>query len=332
MIQTTRNVALDVVTRAVGVLVEDANKTVGQTLEYLRYGFQDIFPDQPDEQLGGLFATARGSLTVEGQTYFSGQRYREYPKTVDLKKYTLRLTITEEDEYWLTKANSAKQVMQIKSLTNNIVNGLNINIDDKAARFIYFAHSTTEFTGGDASALITTSHANRAGATTGTSNNFGSGDTQRPFDGSALTDAISLMHRFVGQNGEQFLPTRRARILCSIEKYPVVQKVLDSVYGPDVANLGRQTASKEALAGRGVQIDAQVITLMPVAYKNYWFIVDLDRAVDHLYMCWGWKPKVADSVEVTNGTKEMVASTLFGPSAIGWQWIFGSKGDSAAIA
>lgn len=332
MLMTTKNIALDTVTRAIGVLIEDANRTVGQSLEYLRYGFQDISPDSEDEQLNSWWSPARGSLTVEGQTYFSGQRYRDYPSSITLRKYTLRLTFTEEDLHWLSKANSAKQIQKVRSMSTDVVQGLNINVDFDAARFLYLGHGTTFFTGGDSLALFATSHSNRAGATSGTSNNFGSGDTHRPFSATALTDAISLMNRFVGQNGEQLLPVRRARVLCSIELYPVVQKILDSVYGPDTPNLGKSTGSAEALARRGVNIDAQVISLMPNAYKNYWFIVDLDRAADHLYMCWGWKPRLAEDTEIVNGSYEVAASVLVGPSCLGWGFAFSSQGNSSAIS
>jgi len=331
-LQTIRNVGVDLVTRTVGALFEAAKDTMGATLEYTRYGFQDKFPDSPDETMNAWWAPAPAALTVEGETYFSNQRYRGYPDSFTLYKYTSRLSYSEEVLAWLAKAPQAKQTMEVKSMTTGAVQSLNYRIDELANKFFYLGFGTTFVTGGDASAIFATGHANRYGSTLGDDNIFPSGETHRAFSETALVDALIQMNRYVGQNGVQMLPVKRAVILCSHEKLPVVQKIVESKYGINSPNLGVNVANKEAIARRGISIDYQVMSILPVAYKNYWWIVDLDRAQDRLFMCWLWKPRTANDATVSNGTWEMDASFMGGPASCGWQWGFGSKGDESTIA
>jgi hypothetical protein len=315
--------------RAIGALWDFRMQDLSSQLRYQEYGFHDFEPDAADEQLQGYWGPARGILTVEGQTYGSNEIYRDYPVTVTLRKYTSRLVITEEDIHWLTKAKQQKHEMQIISMLDNAINALNYNVEFDATRFIYLSHTTAMFTGGDSLSLINTAHPLRSGGTQ--ANNFGSGDTHRAFSASALVELINLMDRFKGQNGTQMLPTKHLRVLCSIEAAPTVQQAIDSKYGP-TANLNLSTASAEAFQGRGKVVDFRVMPYMPAAYKNYWFVVAMDRTPNRMLMCWAWKPRLAQDSVISNGTFENDASVSFAPIALGWQFIAGSKGDGSSIS
>ena len=140
------------------------------------------------------------------------------------------------------------------------------------------------------------------------------------------------MNRLVGQNNIQMRKCKRIRVCCATELLPTVQKTIDSLYGPDNANLGLSAASAAAFKKRKVTVDYMDMAHIPVAYKDYWFLVDLDRAKNRLFMCWAWKPRLANDTVYSNGTYENDASTLFGPVALGHQFTFSSKGTGSAIS
>ena len=326
---TLKNQGADLVNRLVGVLFEDSLATLGQNLEYADWGFQDHFPDSSDQQIQSWWGVGLSSLTVEGETYFSNTRYRDYPASITFQKFSSRLTWTEEDVHWLMKKSEAAQINEVTSMVTGHIAGLNYRVNEAAAKHFYLGHGTTFFTGGDSLSLYNAAHTIRAG---GTSRNiFSSGDTQRPFDGTALVDALILMNRMVGQNGVQMLPVRNVKVLCSHENLPIVQKHIESKYGPNTPNLGESSSNVEALRRRGINITYQVIPYLMTAYKDYWFLVDMDRAKSHLFMCWMWKPRLASDTTVSNGTYENDASAALGPVSLGWQHTFSSMGNSASI-
>ena len=161
---------------------------------------------------------------------------------------------------------------------------------------------------------------------------FAVGDTHRAFSASNLVDAVTLMNRYQGMNGVQMLPVKRIRVLCSNETQPAVEQAINSLYGPINANLGLQTGSKEAFRARGVDIESKVLFDMPVAYKNYWFLVDLDRAAEMTWLAKGWMPRMNDVTEYEKGIYKNEASAFFGYVFSGWQFAFGSKGDATVVA
>lgn len=316
--------------RVVGALFDAYWDSIDSEMRYREYGFQDIEPDSDDFQFDKQWGPAKGVLTVEGQTYGSNQKYKDYPKSVTYRKYTSRLEWTEEMLHWLSKGSQQKMKMQVKNMVAGAVNALHANINDDVAKFFYLGHGTTFYTGGDGVAIYSGSHPLRAGGTH--SNIFPSGETHKPFGSSALVDAVTLVNRFVGQNGRKLLPSRHIRIIGSEKKLPAIQKVVDSLYGPDNANLGLQAGSAAAFAKRGVTVDYISLPDMPSAYDEYWFLVAMDRAVDSLFLAWMWKPRMANDTTISNGTYENDSSTMFGPVSIGWQFTFGSKGDNSSIS
>lgn len=324
---TTTNSFADVVNASVRSVFDYSaqdilSKVEGQEL------FNEYSPDVPAEQLSAMAGAGYGILTVEGQQYGSNQLWRDYPVTLRLKKYSSELAYTEEDVHWIQKASESKRQFMVNSIASNGLRPLIGNINVDVAKMFYLGFGTTFFTGGDALALFSGSHLIRNGG--GTQSNMFS-DTHRAFSASNLTEAINIMNRFKGMNNVQLAKVRRFRVVCSVELEPTVQQALLSLYGPVSANLGLQTSSEFMFRGRGVEAGYTVLPEIPNAYKNYWFVVDLDRAQDRFKLAAAWMPRMAQETRIENGTYHIDASTFFGPVAVGWQWVFGSKGDGSAV-
>ena len=86
MLLTTTNQGDDLVNRLVGALFEASLSTLGQTLEYPNWGFQDHVPDSPDQTIQSWWGAGKAVLTVEGENYFSNTKYRDYPATMTFQK------------------------------------------------------------------------------------------------------------------------------------------------------------------------------------------------------------------------------------------------------
>lgn len=132
-------------TRVIGALFQAAYDDISSESEYRDWGFQDYEPDSDSQQMNAWWGPGKGTLTVEGQTYGSNARHRDYPVTVTMRKYTSQLTWTEEDLHWLAKGNAQKQVMEINSMIDNAVGALQYNVDEDAAKFMYLGHGVTFF-------------------------------------------------------------------------------------------------------------------------------------------------------------------------------------------
>ena len=287
-------------------------------------------PDVPSEQISTMSGPGAGVLTLEGQQYGSNALYKGYPVTLVMRKYTSELAWTEEDMHWLQKSQSSKRATTFTSVVKNAINALQYNINLDFCKVFYLGFGTTNLTGGDGLALFSGSHTIRATGST-QSNMFASGDTQRAFSASNLVDAVNIMNRFVGQNNIQMQQCRRIRVLCPVELRPAVEQAINSLYGPINANLGLQTASKEAFQNRGIDIASIVLPDIPYAYRTYWFLADLDRAADAFFFAKGWMPRMNEMNEYNKGIYRNETSTFFGFVFAGWQWAFGSKGDGSAI-
>lgn len=326
---TTRGSFSQVVDAAVRALYDTAIFDQSSRLYSLNSGVATEYePDVPAEQLSSMSGPGRGILTIEGQQYGSNELYKGYPVTLSMRKYTSELQYTEEDLHWLRKSQSSKRQTTFTSVVTHAVNALNQNINEDFCKVFYLGFGTTNLTGGDAVALFSASHTIRK--TGGVQSNMFS-DTQRPFSAPNLVEAINIMNRFKGMNDIQMLQVRRTRVLCSPELRPTVEQAINSMYGPLNANLGLSTASKEAFRDRGVDIASIVLPDIPYAYRNYWFVVDLDRAADMFFFAKGWMPRMNDISEYEKGTFKNESSTFFGFVFNSWQWAFGSIGDNSAV-
>lgn len=327
---TTRGTFSQVIDASIRALYDQGKLDLSSSLYGPSLCFTEYEPDVPDDKISSLSGPGYGRLTVEGQQYGSNQLYRGYPVTLVMNKFTSELSWTEEDLHWIQKLPSSKRATDFNNVVKHAVNALNGNLNLEAAKLFYLAFTTTNLTGGDGKALVAGDHTIRKTGLT-QSNQFPTGDTQRSFGSAALTDAISIVSRFKGMNDVQMLPSKRLRIFCSIELFPTVDQVLTSLYGPTNANLGLQTGSKEAIKRRGMDIEAVVIPDIPYAYRNYWFLIDLDRAAEMAWFANGWMPRMSETTEYRKGTYYNDSSTFFGYVFSGWQWIFASKGDNTAI-
>ena len=118
---TTTGTGQDIVNPVVRALYNRALEEQSSQLYYQDLGLTDYEPDVPSEQLQGIKGPGKGALTVEGQTFFSNTKQREYPTTLVLRKYTSELSWSDEDVHWLEKASSSsKRVIDFKNMPSDL--------------------------------------------------------------------------------------------------------------------------------------------------------------------------------------------------------------------
>ncbi len=325
-LQTTTNVFQDVVNASVRALFDTTKETILSETDG-RELLTEYSPDVPAEQLSAISSPARGTLTLEGQKYAANQLWRDYPVTLQLRKYTSQLVWDEEDIHWLSKANAQKRENRFTEIASNGLLPLQGNINLDIAKMFYLGAGTTFFTGGDGVALYSASHPIRK--TGGTQSNILTGSYT--LTAASLDAAITQMNRFQAPSGLQMRKIRRLRLVVPTELETTAQQILTSVYGPNNGNLGLQKSSSQQLRARGIEIDYVVLPEIPTAYAAYWFLVDLDRAKDRFKLAMAWAPRMASKTNEENGTYSVNASTLFGPTALGWQWTLYSPGTGGAL-
>lgn len=279
-------------------------------------------PDSPTAQFDGVAGPGYGTLTIEGQQYGSNELWKEYPRVITLRKYTSQLRWSEEDVHWLSKANKQAQEMKVSSISSSGVRPLVGNINRDVARMFYLGNGTTFFTGGNSEALISASHTIRKTAATQT--NIVTSNPVLSTD--AVQTAVNQMNRFKGMNDVQLQKVRRLRLVVPTDLEATAFQIKDSLYGPNNANLGLQRSSETFMAKRGIDFNVVTLPEIPSAYAAYWWLVDLDRAQDRFFLCWGWKPRMSQETIESSGEFAIDASAYFGPHALGWQWVIQSTG------
>lgn len=325
-LMNTSGVFKDAVSAAVRAYFDKTKEDLNSKI----YGselFTEYEADVPAEQLSGIAGPGLGTLTLEGQQYGSNELWEEYKKTITLRKYTSELSWSKEVMHFaFGKASEAKRQMKLASIASNGIRPLLGNINLDVAKMFYLADGTTFFTGGDAVSLVNASHPIRK--TGGTQTNIVTSNPVLSTD--AVQTAITQMNRFQAMNGQDLNLCTRLRLVVPKELTATACQIRDSVYGPTNALLGLQKSSKEQLM-RSQGIDFDVITLpnIPSSYGAYWWLVDLDRAKERFFLAWGWKPEVAQDTVVDHGTFKLDADTVFGPTALGWQWVIQSTGAGA---
>lgn len=329
-VMTTRNVFSQAVDASVRALWTTHMEDQDSELYGPSLGFTQYEPDVPAEQVSSISGPGKGILTIEGQRYGENTKYKGYPVTVSLDKFTSELEWTEEDLYFLKKMKSSKRATDLTSAVEGAINALNANLNEEAAKVFYLGHGTTNLTGGDSLALYDDAHLIRAGGTQ--ANNFGNGNTHLPFSATNLVSAVNKMNRFQNHNGRQMLPCRNLVVYGSVELLPEIDQALNSLYGPSNALLGLQSGSKEAFRRRGININSISIPDIPSAYSTYWGVIDLTRAKHRAFLAAAWMPRMNDETQFYKGTYTNEASTFFGYYFNDWQWTFGSKGDSSTIS
>lgn len=325
-LQTTTNVFADVVNAQVRALFDATKETILSEIDG-RQLCTEYSPDVPSEQINGMSSPGYGQLTLEGQQYAANKLWRDYPVTLTIRKYTSQLAWSEEDVHWIAKMNSSKRENTFNDIASNGLLPLVGNINRDIARFFYLGAGTTFFTGGDAVALYSASHPIRA--TGATQSNILSGNYA--LTANALDLIITQMNRFQAPSGVQMRKCRRIALVVPTELETTAIQIKNSLYGPGNGNLGLQKASEEALRARGVTIDIVVLPEIPSAYSAQWYVVDLDRAARRFFLASAWMPRMNPETDFTHGTYSVNASTLFGPTALGWQWTAYSPGTGGTV-
>lgn len=333
---TTTGGGVDVVSSLRHAISDLANEDLSASgKEYLDWGFTELELDLPDEQLQGVAGAGIGILTVEGQKYGSNERWRDYPSSYTLRKYTSELKQTEELDHWFAKrlaVNAKKAMTELRSLITNELNAIWYNVNYDAAQLLFQGTGTSFFTGGDGLSLWNGAHTIRKSG--GTQSNLFS-DVHRPFNGDNLIEAINRMNRFRNANDVQARKGKRYRVLCSIEDESNVKKTLYSMFGPNNPNLGANAAGADFMQKyRGMTVDSATISYMPTTapFTTSWGVIDLDRAAERLIMGIGWLPRATRDEEKENGVTEVsLASGFVGPNALGFQFGLWSTGSGLAV-
>lgn len=328
MLATTKGTLRDVVDATVRALFTRAQEDQAQELYYSTLGLTDYEPDVPEEVLNDMSAPTKAVLGGEGQEYGVVTKVRGYSVTLKMRKYTYKLSFTEEDQHWLAKSASSKRLTEVRDYVADAVLALNQRINEDACKVFYLGFGSTFLTVGNSEALFG-SHTIKVDAST-QKNTFATADGHLALSSGAIITALSVMNRFKGHNGNQLLKARSLKLVVAHELTAEANKTIFSDYGPNVNNLGLQQASQSALAKRGVSIEVTTAPDVPFAYRNYWFLVETNRAAKRAFIAWAWKPRLNEDTEYHNGTMHAFGSTLFGPVVLGWQWAFGSKGDGTA--
>ena len=292
--------------------------------------FSTFSPAAPAQQLTNISGPAYGILTAEGAEYGENALYKGYPYTLSLRKFTSKLSWTEESIHFIAeqKKSGVKDFFTFSNPVTHALNALTGSINLELAKVFYLGFGTTNFTPGDAEALFSNAHPIRRDGST-SANMFAT--THDPLSVDALKTALDRMNRAKSHNGVQFRPVKRFRLVVPVELEAKAYQILDSVYGPS-ANLPLSLTSANIMEKRGIP-DRGVVVLpdIPAAYSTYWFVVDLDRAQDQLWMAQAWAPRMADETHVESGVFTNNCSCLIQFVATHWAAFFGSKGDSTAV-
>lgn len=326
--RSTFSQAVDAAVRALWDLgVEEiSNRLYGTEL------FNIYDPKATNEQLTNISGPAYGVLTPEGAEYATNDLYKGYPYTLQLRKFTSKMVITEEAQHFLAKQHEqgVKNYFTLNNPVEHALNALIGNHNLELAKMFYLGFGTTNITPGDGVALFSNSHPiRRTGGTSG--NMFATGDTQRPLSVDAVKTGLDRMNRMLSQNGVQFAKVKRFRIVVPVELEATAWQILLSLYGPS-ANLSLSTAGPDVMDARGIP-DRGVTVLpdIPSAYSAYWFIVDLDRAANQFWKAEAWGPRMDSQNHPDNGSMSNDCSTLFQMVVPYWAFAFGSTGAGTVI-
>src|SRR3990167_2883437 len=104
---------------------------------YTQLGFQDLTVNQQDTQMDALAGPGLARLIAEGAAYETEQRYREYPVTVNVRKYGVSIGLTEEVEAWLAGADTGKVISEVKARTDVVTQSVLGKINQQASQVLH---------------------------------------------------------------------------------------------------------------------------------------------------------------------------------------------------
>lgn len=315
-----------IVDPAIVTAFDEVKYQIMQDVQYKKFPFTMYQIETTGDKMSSLSGYGAGGLTIEGQIYATDYKYNGYDKTMVVRKYTKNVPFTEELEYFLQKRSSAG-VYQVDSMVRGLVDGLILNWEQDFAKTLYLGQGTTFVTGGDSVALISASHPSRKPGLSNQTNIATSGGVTNPLlNAQSLKDAMIQLDRFLDNAGVLVKPVTNLCLISSRQNLETAFRLKMSEYGPDSANLGYGQVSPSILAAVGKSFKVMPLHHMPDAYKDYWFVVDLDKMKDMLVMAYAWEPRLMENLKDINGVTNILASSLFGPNPIDWRWIVGSTG------
>lgn len=323
-LMTLDNVFQDAVNAAVRAEFTGVRDSILNDMEG-RELFTTYEVDTANDTLQRMDGPGYATLTIEGQKFGSNELWRDYPKAAQLRYYTSELQFTKQDLHFLKKMvaqkNDLKGQLRISDAVSSAIDPVAGVMQKDLAKMIYLSLGTTFFTGGDAKALVASDHPIRKSGSTQ------SNTATAAFAPTALVTGLNAMNRFQNMAAVQLKRVTNFALVGGVGMESKFDEVLESMYGPYNALLGEQPSSRAAMRRRGIrQVQKIILGEIPSAYDNYWWIVDLDRAKNRLFNCIGWQPNLEEERQKSYGTLSYLSDVYFGPSALGWQFIYGSTG------
>jgi hypothetical protein len=323
----TRQSLNSLVTPTIVAIFDEANNQLSQELQYTKLGysdFSDLKFDSPEFQ--NISGAGEAVLTLEGSPYVPEDLIQNYKTTLVLKKYTKQMSVTEELVHWIQVGNTQK-VREFKGTAKAMANGLNQKVDVEATKLYYLGFGTTFQTGGDGKALFATDHPSPDTSVAAQRNVPAAAYGHEALSAESLEHAVQAINRYQDVKGVQLMRCRKLKLIIPRELEETAKRILFSTQGPLTANLGINP-----MATQHSRVTYEVADWIPTAYATYWFLIDEERASDCLYMLWGWKPRVNDEHEYSNGTLYKAGSVFFKPGFVDWRFAYGSKGDATSSA
>lgn len=312
------------VTPAVVAIFNEANMQLSQELQYSKLCFKDYEPSFDTPAFQNISGLSEATLTLEGTPYGTEDVIQNFRVSVQIKKYTKLVKISEETVHWIQKGNKEK-IQEFRDTVQACANSLNAKVDIEAAKIYYLGFGTTFQAGGDGKALFASDHPSPDSSVSAQRNIPDTTYGHEALTREALTRAVQKINRFQDTRGTQLQRCRKLKLIVARENYENAFAILQSRQGPLTANLG---VNPMATSYSGIQLE--VADWIPVAYSTYWFLVDEERAAKSLFMLWGWKPRMNNESEYQSGTLFKAGSVYFKPIFTDWRWVFGSKGDGSA--
>lgn len=289
---------------------DEKQSQLSTRLDYPKLGFTDMDADIPDPKFTNFTGLGYAQLTGEKEAYSYEEVEQGYDVTLSPKKYTKKIDITEE----MLRFNRFRE---INNGVEGVAQALNLRIDMEAAKIFYLGFGTTNFTGGDSSALFANSHSMVDGST---QDNY-LGTSTLSYDN--LKTAWQALDRFYDDKGVQLLPAQSLALVVARENKERGMEVLRSIGNPDNANRINN------VFGMTGGIELVVASHIPsTTYGYYWYLIDKERANKMCHAVWGWKPKFDDDKVINNGTKVYTGSTMFKFGFSSWQWAVGQAATS----
>jgi len=310
-------------------MFDESRDQLATEAQYTMFPFTERQIEAENEKISRLSGYGLGGLTVEGQLYQVTTKVQGFEKTLVLRKYTQNAPFTEELDYFLKK-RSSMGVLQVSSMMTGMASSLVQNWDTDWAKMFYLGFGTTFITGGDGLSLINAAHpSGTAGAPTQTNIITVGATANVALNATSLQAACVQLDRFRDNANTLMVPGKNKALITSRQGLEGAFRLKISEYGPDTANLGFGIVSPTISQAVGYSIKVFPLHYMPDAFQNYWFVVDLDRMKQMVFMAYMWKPRVSEKMVQLNGIDNILASTIFGPNPTDWRWIVGSTGVNA---